>query len=448
LSAMDQQSEDALFPGIVNEQVPAGVGLELPPAPPRLRRADRAQVLLRPCALEDLLDGEHPARVIWELVGRWDLSEFLKAVQARGEKPGRAATDPWILISIWLYAYTKGVSNGRELARLCEDHDAYRWICGGVSLNYHTLNDFRVEHQKALDGLLTQMIAALLAQKLIDVSRISNDGTRVCAGAGRNSFKRREALEQNLRDAKAHVLILQRQSQDMTIPVRRRKAAERAAAERTQRIEKAIEELAKVEAAKQAQKEKPSKHMPARASTTDPEARVMHMPDGGKAPAYNIQIAVATESRAIVGVQATNAGSDAQQSQPIREQVQQRTGQQVHEQLMDGGFVGLDSIEQAAAAQVTVYAPVPKPRKEGTDPHQPKPGDSPAIIDWRRRMGTPQARELYKQRASTIETANAECKTYRGLQRLLVRGLDKVQCLALWSALAYNVVHFGRQLLA
>jgi transposase len=415
---------------------------------PRLRRPDRAQVLLRPCSLEELLGEDHPARVVWDVVGRWNLDKFLSTIKARGETPGRASTDPRLLISLWLYAYTQGIGGGRELARLCDAHDAYRWICGGVSVNYHTLNDFRIDHGTALDDLLTQMIAALTSQGLVKVTRISQDGTRVRAGAGRSSFKDRPALEQHLTQAKAHVEAMKRQADDPKVSAQRQKAAARAARQRLERIERAMAELAKVEAAKAAQKNKPSKHQPAKASTTDPEARQMRMPGGGTAPGYNVQFATATDGRAIVGVDVTNAGNDVAESEPMRQQVQQRTGQSVTEHLIDGGYIGLDAVEAAGAAGVTVFAPVPKPKKPDADPHQPKKTDSPHLSDWRVRMGTPEARAIYKERASTSETVNAECKTYRGLGPLLVRGLGKVRCVALWSALAYNVMHFARHLVA
>jgi hypothetical protein len=213
-------------------------------------------------------------------------------------------------------------------------------------------------------------------------------------------------------------------------------------------LEQALVELEKVAQAQARQKDKPTKDRPARASSTDPEARLMRMPDGGTRPAYNLELATDCSSRAIVGVEATNAGSDAGQDAPMRDQVEGRAEEAVEEHLIDGGFVALEAIEGAAAEGVTVYAPVPKPRKEGVDRHVPKPGDSPAVAEWRQRMGTAAAKQLYKQRASTIETINGELKTERDLGRLLVRGLRKVQCVALWSALAYNVVHFGPILLS
>jgi hypothetical protein len=236
------------------------------------------------------------------------------------------------------------------------------------------------------------------------------------------------------------------------VPARRKKAAERAARQRAERIQKAMDELKKVESARQAratkaaQKDKPSTQNMAKASTTDPEARQMRMPDGGTRPGYNVQLAVATEGRAIVGVDVTNAGSDVHESQPMRQQVERRTGQKVTEQLFDGGYIGLAAIDEAAEAGVTVYAPVPQPNKQGVDPHQPKRTDSDAVAEWRVRMATPDAKAIYKQRASTVETANGECKSYRGLTQALVRGLNKVRCLALWSALAYNLMHFAPHL--
>jgi transposase len=448
MTAMENITQDALFATEQDALKRSPATAALAPAEPRLRLADRAQVLLRPCSLEELVGPEHPVRIVSALVCRWDLSLFLATIVARGEASGRAATDPKILICLWLYACVRGISSGRELDRLCESDDAFRWICGGVSLNYHTINDFRVIHQEALDNLLTQMIAALLRADLISVERISGDGTRVRTGAGRDSFKTAPTLAEHLEEARAHVEALKQQGENPAMSAQRQKAIERAARERMERLEKAVEEVKKVEEAKAKQKEKRSKHQPAKASETDPEARQMRMPGGATAPGYNVQFAVATEGRAIVGVDVTNAGSDVHESQPIREQVEERTGQKVLEHLMDGGFIGLEAVEQSAAAGTTVYAPIPKPRKKGVDPHQPKKTDSEAVAEWRHRMGTAAAKAIYKERASTVETANAECKTYRGLRQILVRGIDKVKCVALLSALAYNIVHFGKQLLA
>jgi transposase len=407
-------------------------------------------MIMRPCSIDELIADDHDARLVWSLVRTWDLSGFLGTIKARGEAPGRASTDPALLVSLWLYAATQGVAGGRELAGLCLQSDPYRWLCGSVPVNYHMLNDFRVEHADPLKGLLTQMLAVLIRGELVTVSRIAQDGTRVRASAGAGSFKRRETIESALQRAEAHLEIIAKQAERAEDATERRRLAEqRAARGRVDRMKQALDELAQVEAAKAQQKQKPTKGKPARASTTDPEARFMRMPDGGNRPAYNVQLAVDTGSRAVVGAEVTNAGSDAGLAEPMRDQIQERTGQAVGEQLLDGGYVKLDDLDRAAAADppVTMTMPVPRPRKKDADPHQPKKTDSEAVAAWRVRMGTPEAKEGYKDRAATIETVNAELKTARGLGAFRVRGLSKVTCVALWSVLAYNVMHFGWQML-
>lgn len=416
-------------------------------APPRLRRPDRQQLLVQPRTVDDLVPQDHPVRMIWALVQRWDLTFFLQGIRARGERPGRAATDPQLLIALWLYATTQGVGCGRRLTKLCTESDPYRWLCGGVSLNYHTINDFRVDHEEALDNLLTQMLAVLIRAGIVAVQRIAQDGTRVRASAGVNSFQEEETLEKHLQAAREHLEAVKQAAADPKLSAQQKGARERAAREHQQRLEQALVELEKVKQAKAQQKDKPSKDHPPRASSTDPEARLMRMPDGGTRPAYNLELAADCDSRAIVGVEMTNAGSDAGQDEPMRDQVEARTNQAVAEQLMDGSFVRLEGIERAAAEGVRLYMPVPKPRKAGVDRYAPKPRDGAAVAEWRQRMGTKVAKQVYKQRSSTIETISGELKTFRGLGSLLVRGLRKVQCAALWSALAYNIVHFGPLLL-
>jgi transposase len=417
-------------------------------APPRRRRPDRQQLVVGPRTIDDLVPEDHPVRAVWALVLRWDLTRFLQGIRARGTRPGRSATDPQLLIALWLYAAIEGIGCGRQLARLCIESDPYKWLRGGISLNYHTLNDFRVNHEEALDDLLTQMIAVLTQAQIVSVQRIAQDGTRIRASAGANSFGERETLEKHLEAARAHLEAVKQAAADPTRSAQQKAALERGARERQERLEQALVELEKVEQAKAQQKDKPTKDHPARASSTDPEARMMRMPDGGTRPAYNLELATDCDSRAIVGVEVTNAGSDAGQDAPMRDQVEERADEAIEEQLIDGGFVALEGIERAAAEEVTIYAPVPKPRTAGVDRYAPKPTDSAAVAQWRQRMGTPAVKQLYKQRSSTIETINGELKTERGLSRVLVRGMRKVQCVALWSALAYNAVHFGPILLS
>jgi hypothetical protein len=236
-------------------------------------------------------------------------------------------------------------------------------------------------------------------------------------------------------------------------------ARERAAKEKLERLEEAVAQLPQLQQ-RQAETEKRAgqgkygqkvRQREPRVSTTDAEARVMKMPNGGYNPAVNVQLASDTVSRAIVGVEVSNEGSDsAGLSEPMRQQVEQRTGQVVQQHLMDGGYLRNEDLERAHAAGAELFVP-PKPaRNPSRQGHElePKPGDSEAVLEWKKRMASEQGKELYKLRASTSETVNADLRTYRGLSQLTVRGLTKAKCVALWCALAYNVMHFGHQLLS
>jgi transposase len=416
--------------------------------PPRLRRPDRRQMRFEPGCVDERLPSDHPARSIWAVTGKLDLAAFYADLRARGCEPGRAATDPRLLIALWLLAYTHHVGNGRELARLCEVHDAYRWMCGGVTVNYHTLNDFRVAHEKALDDLFTQVLAVLLHHDVVKLERLAQDGTKVRASAGSGSFRRRPTLEQRQVQARAHVEALKQQAQENpALSAQRQAARQRAAREKLERVEAALAELSKVEAGKAAQHaNKPSAQRPPRASMTDPEARTMRLANNGFGPAYNVQIASDPHSRAIVAIDVINHGTDHGEDQPLRAQVERRTGRKMKEQLLDGGYVKLDAIVEAAAEGVAIYAPLPKTGQDGGVCTQ-QPNDPPAVAAWRARMTRPESQSIYKQRGSTAETVNADLKTFRGLRPFGVRGLPKCRCVALLAALAYNLMHFAEVLL-
>jgi hypothetical protein len=308
-----------------------------------------------------------------------------------------------------------------------------------------------VEHEQALDGLMTEVPTMLMERKLVRVQRISQDGLRVRASAGKSSFRREERLQSLLEQAQAQVAILKAQRESPADRDRNRRqeaARERAARQRLERVQKALATLEEVKQVKgRARNNDRDKPSAPRASTTDSEARVMKMPDGGFRPAFNVQVATDTESRAIVEVDVTNAGTDKAESEPLREQVQERTGEPVQEHLMDGGFVKLEQIERAERAGVKVYAP-PQQSRTDLDPYRVRETDSSELAAWRTRMATAEAQTIYKERASTSETVNADLRTYRGLGPFLVRGLRKVRCVVLWSALAYNLMHFGPALLS
>ena len=435
-----------VFPGMdlteVGQQVETGCD-EAVAGPPRLRRPDRNQSLMQTCWLDEMLPADHQARTVWAVVEKLDLTQFQESLKARGSDPGRSATDPKLLVALWLYATVEGIGSGREIARLCECHDAFRWLCGGVPVNYHTLNDFRVGHEKALDDLFTEVVAVLTHKGVVSVKRISQDGTKVRANAGGGSFRKEGKLREHLAAAKAQVEAVKKLADDARVSAVQRAAQERAAREREERITAALAELPKIQEDKIRSRDKKSMAKAPRASTTDPEARVMKMPDNGFRPAYNVQLAVDPGSRAIVGVDVVNARTDTKEAEPLREQVERRTGQKVEEHLVDGGYVQKDRIEQAEARGTKMYAPVPKARKDPRA-YEVKKTDGPGVAAWRQRMASEEGKAIYSHRGSTVETVNADLKMFRGLSRMVVRGLNQVRCQVLWSALAYNLLHFAQ----
>ena len=415
---------------------------------PRLLEPNRLQIEMRASDLESLLAADHRARLVWGYVVRQDLSKLFDAVKARGSNAGRAAIDPRILFALWLYATLQGVGSGREVARLSQEHDAYRWICGGVGVNYHALNDFRSANEALMDELLTDNVAALAAAGAISLERVAQDGMRVRADAGAASFRRKAGLQEHLSEAGELVRSLKEQAQsDPSQAKRREQAAKlRAAEEREERIARALEQLPEVAAAK---KRKGGKVEEARASTTDADARVMKMGDGGFRPAVNVQFATTCNEQVIVGMDVVKAGSDMAQLAAMVQQVEQRLGQAPGQWLVDGGFPAHEQID-AAARKTTVYAPVPEPRAQKDEPgkpaqqnkHEPKPGDSPAVAEWRKRMASDEAAEIYKQRAATAECVNAQARN-RGLLRMPVRGLAKIKSVVGLFVLAHNLMRMA-----
>jgi transposase len=410
------------------------------PGRPRLQRPDRDQVELRPTHLDGLLPPDHRARLAWDFVAGLDLAPLHARVRAIEGHAGRPAIDPAILLALWLYATLEGVGSARALARLCEEHDAYRWIRGGVGVNHHTLADFRVEHADVLDGLLTASVAALMVEGHVTLERVAQDGVRVRASAGAASFRRRDTLTSALAEAEERVAALRAELEDDPAATSRRVAAarERAARERAERVRAALEQLPAVEAARE-RNGRPAAD--ARTSTTDPEARVMKMADGGFRPAYNAQLATDTASGVIVGVDVGSAGSDHGQLGPMVRQLERRHGRGPAEMLVDGGFVVLDEIEALADSHcgTTLYAPPTSPRDPTRDRHAPLPDDRAAIAAWRVRMGTQAAKDIYRERGATAELVNAQARN-RGLRQLPVRGLAKVRAVLLWFALAHNLL--------
>lgn len=407
----------------------------------RVSQVDREQVTWRMTHLDELLPAYHPARTVWAFVQELDLSEYLGAVRSVQGRAGRPAIDPAILLALWLYGISKGVGSARELERLTKEHDAYRWLCGGVSVNYHTLSDFRNGEAK-LDQLLTTWLATLMKTGVLKLERVSQDGMRVRASAGASSYRRRERLEDYLKDAAAQIARVEHEGKHESAKeaaeqtAREEAAGKRAAREREARVKQALKLLPEAEKALEGRTDR-KKPPEARASTTDPEARVMKMADGGYRPAFNVQLACDAASQMVLAVGVTNLGSDMNQLPPMLDQLQKRFGELPKELLCDGGYPSQASLEAAYSLGVDVYAPVPKPR-DGRDRYAPRSDDSEARRAWRERMARDESRELYKLRAATIEWVNA-CFRRSGLTAFLVRGLSKARAMALLMALSHNL---------
>ncbi len=404
----------------------------------RLRCANRQQVVYRAAALDDLLPDDHPARSIWQYVDGLDFGPIHEQIRSIEGHAGRRPADPKILLALWLFATSEGIGSARQLAKLCTAHAAYQWICGDVSMNYHSLADFRTAHGEFLDELLTQSVAMLMHEGLVTLKRVAQDGMRVRASAGASSFRREKTLEDCLTEAEEQVQTLRKELEDDPAAANKRQQAarERAARERQQRIQQALDQLEEVRSKKSA-KDRDQ----ARVSTTDPDARVMKMADGGFRPALNVQFATDVESQIIVGVDVTNFGGDQGEMSPMVEQIESRYDKPPDEMLVDGGFAKLDDIEKVSPphGKTTVYAPVKKSKNPDIDIHAPRSNDSPAIAEWRERMATDEAKEIYKQRAATAECVNAIARN-RGFRQFPVRGSPKARTIALWYALLQNVM--------
>jgi transposase len=454
------QRDAALFneqelpiPAARSEEVAVGASAAV-----RVMSPQRDQVELRPCDLDSLLAPDHSARTVWAFVQSLELAPLYARIKAVQGGAGRPAIDPAILVALWLWATVDGVGSAREVDRLCERDNAYRWLCGGVGVNYHALADFRTEHEAWLDAQLTRSIASLLDRKLVTLSVVAQDGLRVRASAKAASFRRKGRLQKLMAQAQTQVQALKVElDADAGASTRRKQAArERAAREREQRLAQALatmDEIDKARAPKKAAaaaKDEPPAGTPPpakaepepRVSSTDPEARVMKMADGGFRPAFNAQLVVDAATQLIAAVDVINSGSDMNQMVPMHAQLQRRYERTPAHWLADGGFTKLPAIEHLAEQGTAPMLPPPKSRNPNIDPYEPKSTDSAHLTAWRHRMASPEGRALYTQRGATVECANAQLRR-RGLQQFNVRGLAKTRAVLLWHALAHNLMRMA-----
>ena len=474
----------------------------------RRKEINRQQFLLRPVEVEKLIELDHPARAIWELVGRLNLESFYSEVESVEGVAGRPVWDPRLLISLWIYGYKDGVNSARDMARLCEYHPAYQWLTGLEVVNYHTLADFRTRHKKALDELFIEVLGVLSHEGLITLQRVMHDGTKVKACASDKSFHRKATLQDHLRLAREQIEQMG-DSESEELSQRVAKARQRALREKQKRLEEAVKELEQIESSRLKASEKE-----ARASETDPEARVMLQARGAYGPAYNVQISTDAHAKIIVGVGVTQS-TDAGELEGAVDRVVENLAQKPKQVVVDAGFTNQASLEAMEKKQVDVIGVLAArsggqnllPKRGVTPEFYPEafrydaetdsyrcPADkvlkfeseqqlaaslhrryrakrrdckrcafqgqccpetkrgrslvrsqaTPQVLAFQAKMETSEAQAIYKQRAGVAEFPNAWIKDKLGLRQFRLRGLAKVTLESLWACLTYNICQWIR----
>lgn len=474
---------------------------------PLIRYVNRQQMSWRAVDVDKLVGEDHPVRAIWALVGRLDLRRFYEGIASSAAEGGRPAYDPQLLISLWVYAYSQGIGAAREVARRCEYDPAFQWLTGLDEVNYHTLADFRVEKQKELDELFTQVLAALSQEGLIRLEQVVQDGTKIKALASTRSYQGEGAIREHLEQARQRVAEMGDPREETS--ARARQARERASREREQRLEKALEELGKLQASKSEDKAKSQ----SRVSIADPEARVMKQSDGGLALSYNAQISADAARGLIVGVAITQDANDTAQLLPALDRLEERLGARPRQMVADASYTTRDNIEKMARREVDFLGSLEKTESGATAPQRLAPSaflyqpernrylcpegkwlrpqgrhadkrrggrvahlyeakfsdcqacvrkaeccpenrsqgrgllrwqESAAIVAFREKMATAEAQVQYRRRAPVVEFCHAWIKSKLGLRQFHVRGLAKVGTELLWACFTYNLQQWIR----
>ena len=418
---------------------------------PRVLRPDREQLYWDQVDLESQIEPDHLARVVWSFVEGLDLSELYAAIRARDDVAGRPTSDPKVLLALWLYATAEGIGSGRALARLCQSHAAYRWLCGGVPVNYHGLSDFRVAHAALLDRVLSESVASLAAAGLIGLEEVAVDGTKVAANASKRSYRGAEGLAELEAVARVRVERLRAElGADPAASERRRRAAgERTAREVAARADVARRKLVKLQEEKKRREKTHPKEETEKAdsqvSITDPDARIMMMANGGFRPAYNVLVSATTGTQVILGIAVSERRNEAGIAQPMVQNLIDRYGRAPSRLLIDtkpATQADILALAEHPAGRITVYTPPPPDKATATAESIRKRAwhrrREPTVLqEWRARMASPDGRRIYDRRRQ-IETINAQLKNH-GLSRFVLRGLQKVRCEALLHAIAHNL---------
>jgi transposase len=414
----------------------------------RIRQAERRQTGFELVDLESLVVDDHPVRSVWSFVEGLDLQVFYDRIKARGETPGRPATDPRVLLALWLYATADGIGSARALARLCEHHTIYRWICGGVGVNHTMLSEFRLDSGEFLDRLLTSSLAALMKEGLITLDEVITDGTKVRAAASRSSMRRRQSLSELEEKARTRVAELKQELEADSAAGERRLSKRRlsAAEDRARRVAAALAKhpaAASKDEADQTKEEEPpaagksgKNPKQERVSTTDPDAPLMKMADGAVRPAYNVQVASACGF--VVAIEPVQRRNDRGLAPAMVAQVEQRCGKLPDRLLADTGAMTAADIVMIAQTHpsVQVFSPPPA-RKEASKPQSKaryernRAAEPQCLKEWRARLDSEEGQAVYKRRSNT-EHVHARLKN-RGFGRMVLRGLAKVRIACLFT---------------
>lgn len=412
----------------------------------------RNQIEMHINSLDMLLPSDHKARDIWEFVDQMDTRACFANIKTFFGKTGRSATSPKILFALWLYSILDGNTSARKLDELCKNHNVYKWLAGGVSINRTMLAEFRAIDPMIFEDLLTSCLAVMLQAGLINDTDFAQDGTRIKANAGFNSYRREEALQALKAEIKAYIKQLNAENIDCTnTHAKREKAKEaRIANERLSRVEEALKTLEKERDLKETNGksygEPPTDEdlKNVRASTTDPDVRKMKMGDGGYRLAYNVQFATGLDSRTIYGVDVVTTldpGTSPRMMCKVHSRLEKLCMSPAENWIADAAFSAKEDVNVNAELfpSCRYFAP-PKPRK-GIDPKKHRRSDSEAIKKWRDMIGTEEVEDLYKLRCSTAEFSNAQVKN-QGLREFSVRGQFKVKGMAILHAIAQNVSRY------
>ena len=421
----------------------------------RIRRAERRQIGFELVDLESLVVDDHRVRAVWSFVEGLDLRWFYDRIKARGETPGRPATDPRILLALWLYATADGIGAARALARLCEHHTIYRWICGGVGVNHTMLSEFRLDSGEFLDGLLTRSLAALMEEGLITLEEVITDGTKVRAAASRSSMRRRQTLVELEEKARIRVAELKQELETDSAAGERRLSKRRltAAEDRARRVAAALARHPGA-APKERGQDEGDEPPPAggkggktpkeeRVSTTDPDAPLMRMADGAVRLAYNVQVASACGF--VVAIEPLQRRNDRGLAPAMVTQVKERCGRLPDRLLADTGAMTATDITTLAQTHpsMQVFSPPPA-RKEASKPQSKaryernRAAEPQCLKEWRARMDSEEGNAVYKRRSNT-EHAHARLKN-RGFDRMVLRGLAKVRTACWLHAITHNLM--------